>query len=280
MPSTKQKKAPSRSPGKERKDIPVVILCGGKGTRLKEETELLPKPLVRIGDNPILWHIMKIYSSYGFTHFILPVGYKGEKIKEYFINRNTLSADFTVDYTHPKGTLTRHCVPHEPWKITIIDTGLETQTGARIKKIEPYIKGDTFLLTYGDGVADVDLASLLSFHHTHGHTVTVTGVHPPARFGEIIMNGIMAESFNEKPYMQSTYINGGFFALHKKVFSYLTADTEFNFEKHALPNIAKDGELDVFCHEGYWQCMDTRRDMEILQEEWDTGKAPWKIWTE
>lgn len=263
---------------KQNRSIPVVILCGGKGTRLKEETESVPKPLVRIGNYPMLWHIMKIYSFYGFNHFILLVGYKGEKIKEYFINRNILNADFTADFTNQSGKITRHSSTKEPWKVTVIDTGLDTQTGARIKRIESYIKGSTFFLTYGDGVSNINIKSLLDFHKKHSYLATVTGVHPPARFGEIVLNGITATNFNEKPYIQSTYINGGFFVLNKEIFSYLDDDEKLNFEKDVLPKVAKNGELAVFCHEGYWQCMDTRRDMEILDSEWEAGKAQWKIW--
>lgn len=263
----------------ENKRVPVVILCGGRGTRLKEETEVIPKPLVLVGERPILWHIMKIYTAYGFRHFILPVGYRGEKIKEYFLNYFTLQGDFTIDLKGGKRRINTHTLPCENWTVTIADTGPDAETGARIKRIEQYVKHDTFLMTYGDGVSSVDMEKLLRFHFAQGKTVTVTGVHPPARFGEIQVKNTLAVKFSEKPQLRQGYINGGFFVLQRKIFDYLKSDPSFNFERDVLPNVAKDRELAVFCHDGFWQCMDTIRDMERLNNMWATGNVPWKVWT-
>lgn len=263
---------------RERNDVPVVIFCGGRGTRLKEETEIIPKPLVKIGGYPILWHVMKIYYSHGFSHFILPIGYKGEKIKEYFLNYASLRSDFTAEFDRYERRITHHSEAGEHWKVTVIDTGLETETGARLKLIEPYIKNDTFLLTYGDGVADVDISALMRFHKKHKKLATLTGVHPPARFGELVIHGALAASFAEKRQTRDSYINGGFFALNRDIFKYLNKNQNLNFEKDVLPRIAKKGELAVFKHDGYWQCMDTVRDMEFLNEEWRNGNAKWKVW--
>lgn len=259
-------------------NIPVVILCGGWGTRLKEETEVIPKPLVKIGDKPILWHIMKIYSTYGFNDFILAVGYKGEKIKEYFLNYNALQGDFTIDFSSGAKCVVPHTEIEEKWKVTIIDTGLNTQTGGRLKRINPYIHTDTFFMTYGDGVADIDIDRLLKFHREHGKIATVTGVHPPARFGEIELANHIAVSFWEKPQARQGFINGGFFALNSGIFDLMGNEESLNFEKNVLPQLTANKELAVFCHEGYWQCMDTYRDMEFLNETWNKGHAPWKIW--
>ena len=260
-------------------DIPVVILCGGRGTRLKEETEVIPKPLVKIGGYPILWHIMKIYSSYGYNRFILPVGYKGEKIKEYFLNYASLTGDLTVDFSGGERQLINHTNVPEKWKITIVDTGLNTETGARIKRIKPYVKdSDFFLLTYGDGVSDAKIDSLVNFHKSQGKTVTVTGVRQPARFGAITIQNSIAVSFMEKSQVRDGYINGGFFVLDRNIFGFLDEREDIDFSKEILPKLAQAGELAVFRHDGYWQCMDTFRDMEFLNEEWIKGEAKWKIW--
>lgn len=258
-------------------EIPVVILCGGKGTRLKEETEIIPKPLVRIGEHPILWHIMKIYNSFGFSRFILPTGYKGEKIKDYFFNYPMYHGDFTVDFTKENRNITMHVPVEERWRVTVVGTGLDAETGARLKRIASYITSDIFLLTYGDGVANVNIDDLVAFHRAHGKMVTMTGIHPPARFGHINMDG-SGVRFMEKPDVQGNYINGGFFVCNRAVFDHLSGDNELNFEKHVLPLLAAESELAVYRHDGYWQCMDTIRDMEFLNEEWKTGTAPWKIW--
>lgn len=260
--------------------IPVVILCGGKGTRLKEETEVIPKPLVKIGEKPVLWHIMKIYETYGFTRFILPVGYKGEKIKEYFYNYPIFQSDFTIklrDFS--KKEVAMHNSNIDDLEVTIVDTGLDSMTGARLKKIEKFIDGDLFMLTYGDGVSNINLDQLLACHLKNNKMVTVTGVRPPARFGELVLDGDRVVSFQEKPQIATGHINGGFFVMKKDVFSLLPEKDDLSLEGDVLPQIAQKGELAVFRHDGYWQCMDTLRDVEFLNEEWQKGKASWKIWS-
>ena len=265
-------------------DIPVVILCGGRGTRLKEETEFIPKPMVRIGDRPILWHIMKIYYAQGFRKFVLLLGYKGEKIREYINNYPLYANDFTLTHGASKATLTYHGRPAEEWQVSCIDTGLDTQTGGRIKKLEAFIKSPLFMLTYGDGVADVDLRMLLAEHGKRKCLVTMTAVHPPVRFGEVMLkkDGTV-RGFSEKPaHAQSdvneTLINGGFFAVDSKVFKRMPNDEMLVFEKDVLTSLAKDGELAAIPHHGFWQCMDTVRDTEVLNNAWKSGKAPWKLW--
>ena len=259
-------------------DIPVVIFCGGRGSRLKEETEVLPKPLVPIGDRPMLWHIMKIYYAQGFRKFVLLLGYKGSKIKEYFCNYMLYTSDFTLE---PKkgGAIARyHSKPVEDWQITFVETGLDTQTGGRLKKAEKYIKTPTFMLTYGDGVADVNLAKLLETHRSKKRLVTMSGVIPPGRFGEVLREKGDVIGFNEKPKQSDALINGGFFAVDKRIFKELSGDLALEFEKHVLPELAKKRKLAVHAHEGYWQCMDTIRDVEHLNAEWKSGNPPWKIW--
>lgn len=264
----------------DKSQIPVVILCGGKGTRLKEETEVIPKPLVKIGGKPILWHIMKIYRAFGFTKFILPVGYKGEMIKEYFLNYPALQSDFTINLA---GFQERKTIFHNPdniedWEVTIIDTGLDSLTGARVKKAEKFIKNKLFMLTYGDGVANVNLDALLDFHLNQGKPATVTGVRLPSRFGELVIEADKATNFLEKTSIKTSYINGGFFVMDKDIFEFFSDQKNLNLESELLPKIAKNGQLSVFRHEGYWQCMDTLRDVEYLNKEWESGEAPWKIW--
>lgn len=258
-------------------EIPVVILCGGKGTRLKEETEIIPKPLVRIGERPILWHIMKIYNSFGFSRFILPTGYRGEKIKDYFLNYPLHQGDFTIDFTEGKRNVTIHTPVEERWRVTVVGTGLEAETGARLKRIVSYINSDIFLLTYGDGVANVDIDKLVAFHRAQGKMVTMTGIHPPARFGHIKIHDT-GVNFMEKPQIQDSYINGGFFVCNRAVFDRLSDGKDLNFEKHVLSQLATESQLAVYRHDGYWQCMDTVRDMEFLNEEWNKGTAAWKVW--
>lgn len=265
------------------KDIPVVIFCGGRGTRLKEETEIIPKPMVRIGDRPILWHIMKIYHAQGFRKFILLLGYKGEKIKEYVNNYSLYANDFT--HTHGKSShaIKYHGSPAEDWDITCIDTGLDTQTGGRLKKVARLIKSPTFMLTYGDGVADVDLHALLDAHRKKDRIVTMTAVHPPARFGEIILKDGEVTGFAEKPsttnsFTRETLINGGFFAIDSDIFSHMPDNEDLVFETDVLAPLSKKGELAAVPHRGYWQCMDTIRDTEVLNDAWKAGAAPWKTW--
>ncbi len=256
----------------------VVILAGGKGTRIAEESEFRPKPMIKIGDKPILWHIMKIYDKYDYSDFIICLGYKGELIKEYFLNYKTMNSDFTItlgrrDHIHLQGK------NHEDhWTVTLADTGLEALTGSRIKKIERYIEGNLFMLTYGDGVADVNIKELVSFHLSHKKIGTLTGVRPQSRFGEILVNGNRVCEFTEKPNITKGYINGGFFLFDRRIFDYLTEDDNCHFEGEPLERLVKDGELMVYFHDGFWQCMDTMRDMTLLNNLWKQNQAPWKIW--
>ncbi|MBI3019411.1 MAG: NTP transferase domain-containing protein [Deltaproteobacteria bacterium] len=239
-----------------KKNTDVVILCGGKGTRLKEETDTKPKPMVEIGGRPILWHIMKYYSCYSFRRFILALGYKGEVIKEYFSSSHA----------------------ENDWEVICVDTGLNTLKGGRIKKLEPYIKNDFFHLTYGDGLSDINLHALEEFHLTHQRIGTVTAVHPPSRFGEMVIENDFVVQFEEKPQLKTGYINGGFFIFGKSFLSALTLDEECDLEFGALQKLSQDRELLTYKHEGYWQCMDTIRDMEYLNRLWQLGCPPWKIW--
>lgn len=258
--------------------IPVAILCGGRGTRLKEETEAIPKPLIKIGDQPILWHIMKMYYEHGFRKFVLLTGYKGESIKEYFSRYPIYHSDFTVTFRGGAANITYHSHPKEDWEVTIVDTGLDTQTGGRVKRAERFLNRGTFMLTYGDGVADVDLPKLLAFHRGHAGLATMTGVYPPGRFGVIQVDGRRVVNFQEKPSVREGYINGGFFVLEPDVFRFLSDNPSLNFEKEVLPRLAAESHLSVFPHHGYWQCMDTLRDVEFLNDEWSKGNAPWKKW--
>ncbi len=260
------------------KDIPVVLLCGGKGTRIKEMTDTIPKPLVEIGGKPILWHIMKIYSSYGFNQFNLCLGFKGHKIKEHFLNYELLNSDITLDLGN-KNNFTIHNHHHEKdWKVTLANTGEDNMTGSRIKQIEKYIKSEVFMLTYGDGVCDVDLNRLLDFHYSHGKIGTVTGVRPPSRFGELLLEGEKVGSFSEKPQTSEGRINGGFFVFNKDIFNYVSEDEDCIFEKEPLERLALDNELMMYQHDGFWQCMDTLRDMQYLEKLWTESKPPWKVW--
>ena len=257
----------------------VVILCGGKGTRIREETEFRPKPMVEIGHKPLLWHIMKIYASYGFNDFVLCLGYKGEMIKEYFLNYEIMNSDFTVEL----GRKGQHIQIHDShfkdkWKVTLADTGNSSMTGARLKKIEPYVETDNFLMTYGDGVANIDLKKLLEFHASHKKIATITGVRPPSRFGELVTQGFAVTEFSEKPQIREGYINGGFFVLKREVFDYISDDENCSFERDPLERLAEDGELRVFFHNDYWHCMDTLRDLDILEKEWHTQNPSWKVW--
>ncbi|NLU49338.1 MAG: glucose-1-phosphate cytidylyltransferase [Syntrophomonadaceae bacterium] len=254
----------------------VVILAGGMGTRLTEETDARPKPMVEIGGRPILWHIMKIYSAYGFHEFIVCLGYKGYMIKEYFMNYFTHMSDITVDLAD--GGVQIHNSKAEPWKVTLVDTGLHTQTGGRIKRIRNYTGNETFMLTYGDGVGDIDIRRLLEFHHGHGGYATVTAVQPPGRFGALNLAGAdRVESFAEKPAGDGAWINGGFFVLEPAVFDYIAGD-ETLWEKEPLERLAGEGKLYSYKHHGFWKPMDTLRDKRELETLWRSGRAPWKIW--
>lgn len=257
----------------------VVILCGGKGTRIREETEFRPKPMVEIGHKPLLWHIMKIYASYGFNDFVLCLGYKGEMIKEYFLNYEIMNSDFTIELGSNGNNIQIHDSHFkDKWKVTLADTGSSSMTGARLKMIEPYIETGNFMMTYGDGVADIDLEKLLEFHASHKKIASITGVRPPSRFGELVTQGNTVTEFSEKPQISEGYINGGFFVLKREVFDYLSADEACIFEREPLERLAQADELRVFFHNEYWHCMDTLRDLDILEKEWNRQNPSWKVW--
>jgi glucose-1-phosphate cytidylyltransferase len=256
----------------------IVILCGGMGTRLREETEYRPKPMVEIGEKPILWHIMKIYAHYGFTEFLLCLGYKGWLIKEYFLNYAMMHSDFTVEMGKRSELQFHNDQAEAGWKVTLAETGLNAMTGARVKRIEKYIDDETFMLTYGDGVADINLHNLLAFHSQHSKIGTVTGVHPPSRFGELFSEGEQVIAFEEKPQTYEGLISGGFFVFNREVFEYLEDNDDCVFEKKPLEQLATDKELMVYIHKGFWQCMDTYRDFQYLNRLWEQEAVPWKVW--
>ena len=254
----------------------VVILAGGLGTRLSEETVLKPKPMVEVGEMPILWHIMKSYSSYGFNQFVICLGYKGYIIKEYFANYFLHKSNVTIDLKNNK--LNFHNSEAEPWEITLVDTGLNTMTGGRIKRIKNHINNETFMLTYGDGLADININELVSFHKSHNKLCTVTSVQPSGRFGGIQMNKEMVvTSFMEKPKGDGNWINGGYFVCEPGIFDYIQGD-ETLWERDPLENLSANGQLLAYKHTGFWKPMDTLRDKIELENEWQTGKAPWKKW--
>jgi glucose-1-phosphate cytidylyltransferase len=253
----------------------VVILAGGYGTRISEETHLRPKPMVEIGGRPILWHIMKTYSSYGLNDFIICLGYKGYVIKEYFANYFMHMSDVTFDLR--QNTTTLHHGHAEPWKVTLVDTGEATQTGGRLKRVAEYLDAEDFCFTYGDGLSDVNVGRLIAFHKEQGRLATVSSVQPPGRFGMLTMNDGRIVGFSEKPPGDGNWVNGGFFVLSPKVLSYLEGD-ETVWERQPLERLARDGELSGFAHRGFWQPMDHLRDKHNLEELWASGKAPWKVW--
>ena len=254
----------------------VVILAGGLGTRLSEETDLKPKPMVEIGGYPIIWHIMNIYSYYGLNDFIICLGYKGNMIKRYFSDLYLQSSDYTINTKRGKIAIQKDKSPD--WNITMVDTGPNTLTGGRLLRIKDYVSEDTFMMTYGDGVSNVNLIDLLAFHRKHGKAATLTAVNPPARFGVIRMNNDgQIISFHEKPDDEDTWINGGFFVLNKKIFHYIGKGDPY-FEDYPLRDLAKDGELFAYRHYGFWHPMDTMSDKRQLEELWATGKAEWKLW--
>jgi glucose-1-phosphate cytidylyltransferase len=255
----------------------TAILAGGMGTRLGKETDIRPKPMVEIGGKPILWHIMKMYAHYGFNEFIILLGYKGFVIKEYFANYFLHQSDVTIDLS--TNTTKIHNTSSEPWKVTLLDTGTESMTGGRILWAKPYIGNETFMLTYGDGVADVNIKQLLKFHKSHGQAATVTTVQPEGRYGTINPgHGGRIEKFLEKPLGDGVWINGGFFVFEPRVFDYLTDGDTTIFEKAPLENMAKDGQLYAYKHKGFWKCMDTLRDKIHLNKLWDENQTPWKVW--
>lgn len=254
----------------------VVILAGGYGTRLSEETINIPKPMVEIGGKPILWHIMKIYSHYGYNDFIICLGYKGYVIKEYFMNYFMHLSDITVDLSN--GGIKVHNSKAENWKVTLVDTGTDTMTGGRIKRIKDHLDGERFMLTYGDGVGDVNIKALVKFHESHGKLATMTAVQPSGRFGALRINDEKkVESFVEKPAGDGAWINGGFFVLEPQVIDYIKDDST-TWEREPLENLTKESQLFAYKHEGFWRPMDTLRDKIELEKLWNTKKAPWKVW--
>ena len=255
----------------------VVILAGGLGTRLSEETQVRPKPMAEIGEHPILWHIMKLYGEQGFTDFVVCLGYKGYVIKEYFANYFLHNSDVTFDLRGQRVEVHGNTV--EPWRVTLVDTGARTQTGGRLKRVAPYLGDGTFMMTYGDGVADVDLAALVAFHEGQGRLATVTAVQPPGRFGALRLDdaGTVVRDFVEKPEGDGGWMNGGFFVLEPGVLDYIEGD-ETLWEREPLERLAADGQLGAYLHTGFWQPMDTLRDKRTLEDLWESGTAPWRTW--
>ncbi|HEY5594828.1 MAG TPA: glucose-1-phosphate cytidylyltransferase [Nitrospiria bacterium] len=255
----------------------VVILAGGLGTRLSEETDLRPKPMVEVGGRPLLWHIMKGYSSFGFNEFIICLGYKGYHIKEYFSNYYLHQSDVTFDLRNNATQI--HSNSSEPWKVTLVDTGLDTMTGGRIKRVQPYIGNEPFLMTYGDGVSDLDIHSLVDFHKRKGKYATVTAVQPAGRFGAMTIDkSDSVTSFTEKPVGDGAWINAGFFVLEPAIFDYINEGDATYWERDPLRRLAKDGQLVTYKHHGFWKCMDTLRDKTELETLWRNGEARWKSW--
>jgi glucose-1-phosphate cytidylyltransferase len=255
--------------------LKAVILAGGLGTRLAEETQTRPKPMVEIGGKPIIWHIMKMYSTYGVNEFIVCLGYKGYLLKEYFANYYLHESDVTFDIA--SNTIEVHHRRSEQWRVTLVDTGSDTMTGGRLRRVANYIAGEAFCMTYGDGVADIDIKRLLDFHNAQNALATLTAVRPPGRFGALKLQACRVEAFQEKPVGDGGWINGGFFVLSPKVLEYIEND-ETVWEQEPLARLAREGQLSAYLHEGFWQPMDTLRDKRHLEELWDSGRAPWKSW--
>jgi glucose-1-phosphate cytidylyltransferase len=253
----------------------VVLLAGGLGTRLTEETEIRPKPMVEIGGRPILWHIMKHYAHYGFQEFLVALGYKGEYIKRYFMDYYVLNGSMTLDLA--TGLVQQQIKECEPWKIHLLDTGVQTNTGGRLKQLESYLSDETFMITYGDGVSNIDLQRLLEFHKSHGKLVTISAVRPPARFGGLVIEGDFVANFTEKPQAGEGWINGGFLVMEPQIFKYLTSNSA-GLEVELLEKLAIDGQLAAYRHYDFWQCMDTLRDKHNLESFWQSGNPPWKVW--
>jgi len=257
--------------------VKVGILAGGLGTRLAEETETKPKPMVEIGGKPIMWHIMMHYSRYNFNDFVIALGYKAEVIKKYMVDYCSLNSNLTVNLRN--GDIKRHGGYQPDWTVDLIDTGIDTNTGGRIKRLVPYMGNETFMLTWGDGVSDINLHELLKFHRSHGKLATLTAVRPPARFGHLDLNGDQISEFSEKPQTREGWINGAFFVLEPGISDYIEGD-DTQWEKAPLESLAKDGQLMAYKHNSYWQCMDTLRDKRRLESLWNAGNAPWKTWEE
>jgi glucose-1-phosphate cytidylyltransferase len=253
----------------------VVILAGGFGTRLTEETESKPKPMVEVGGHPILWHILKHYAHHGHNEFFVALGYKGAVIKRFFRDYHHLGGDMTVDLK--SGEIQQHARESDDWKVHLIDTGASVMTGGRVRRLQKLLGKDTFMLTYGDGVCDVDLGELLKFHRSHGKIATVTAVRPPARFGGLVFEGDLVKEFTEKPQIGEGWINGGFMVFEPGLFDYLEGDDSI-LEADALERLAADGQLGAYRHDRFWQCMDTLRDLRTLESLWHSGKPPWRVW--
>lgn len=256
----------------------TIILCGGLGTRLREETEFKPKPMVKIGPRPILWHIMKSYACQGFADFVLALGYKGETIKNYFCHYELMNNDVTIELGKPDKLCVHQRHGEAGWRITLADTGEKSLKGARLKLVEHYIDSDLFFVTYGDGLADIDLKALLTFHKAHGKIATLTGVSPASQFGQLQVSGDRVHTFHEKPRLGDGIINGGFFVFDRRLFDHLGSEWDCDLEYGVLERLAGQGELMVYRHGGFWACMDTLRDVEYLNRLWDSGQAAWKIW--
>jgi glucose-1-phosphate cytidylyltransferase len=255
--------------------VKVVILAGGRGTRLAEETDIRPKPMVEIGGLPILWHIMKIYRAHGLREFVVALGYKGELVKQYFLDYRLRASDVTVSLAD--GGVDVHDGDREDWIVHLVDTGLDPQSGGRLHRLRARLSTETFLMTYGDGVADIDVSKLLEFHHGHGRLATVTAVRPPARFGGLAFEGDLVSEFIEKPQIGEGWINGGFFVFEPGALEYVDRDDTV-LELEPLERLAADGQLVAYRHEGFWQCMDTVRDLRLLEGLWQSGDVPWKVW--
>ena len=253
----------------------TIILAGGLGTRLSEETELRPKPLVEIGGRPILWHIMKLYACHGFNEFSIALGYKGEMIKRFFMDYRLITSSLRV--TLGAESIDWHTGPEEQWSVDLIDTGIDTQTGGRLKRLAKMVKDETFMMTYGDGVANINIRELVDFHKAHGKLATVTAVRPPARFGSLTLEGSNVRGFAEKPQLREGWINGGYFVFEPEVADYISGDETY-LEREPLENLARDGQLMAFKHSNFWQPMDTLRDLQALRKRWDANNAPWKVW--
>ena len=257
----------------------VVILCGGYGTRIRDVSSELPKPLVPIGRFPILWHIMKHYAHHGHREFVLCLGYKGEAIKDFFLNYRARTCDVTISLGADPGLVFHNQSGEDDWRVTLVDTGLDTMTGGRVRRVRPFLAGESFFLTYGDGVSDIDLGALLSHHRAEGKAMTVTGVHPPGRFGELQVDGAgLVSGFNEKPQVTEGLISGGFFVCEPRLFDYLPADDRVMLEQEPMNRLVQDRQLAVYRHEGFWQPMDTARDYGFLNRLWQDERAPWRLW--
>jgi len=255
----------------------VVILCGGLGTRLREETEYRPKPMVNVGSRPILWHIMKTYAAHGHKDFILCLGYKGEIIREFFLNYLAMTSDLTLRLGRNPSVEYHSTHDEEDWSVTLVETGLKTMTGGRLARVLPHVREEDFLLTYGDGLTDSDINASIAFHKKHGGLATLTAILPENRFGHLGLEGTRVRSFQEKPHSKDDFVNGGYFVLNKRIAGYLSGD-ECVLEKEPLSRLAAEGQLHAYEHRGFWQCMDNYREYELLNRLWESGEAPWKIW--